>query len=273
MENLLIEHSNGLLLFRTDLTQEGQWRYDDCYKFIYSIKGGMRFQTKRNILSLKEQQFIVLNPYAEHKQMAVDKGKFLIEVKPLFLNQLAVSTNSVQYDVEFASSIQHHPQLTHWVHFVNEFIRLEKENRKSMDIFLEHSLSQLALILVKYGIGTHSKDMNTDSIAMMKPELYKVIQGMKEDYRHPWTLDEMAQISQLSKYQFAHLFKEIIGVSPYSWLQLYRIIRSQEMLVMTDQSILDIALECGFSSVSVYNQLFKRLYGATPRSFRNKVKK
>lgn len=272
-QKLLIEHSNGLFLFRTNLTQEGQWRYDNCYKFIYSTKGSMRYQTKRNHLSLKEQQFILINPYDEHKQMAVDNEKFLIELNPVFLNQIAASTRSIPYDVEFASYIQQHPQFTHWVYFVHEFVRLEEVNSKPMDIFLEHSFTQLALILVKYGIGTHSKDINTDTFKMMKPELYKVIRGLKENYRYPWTLAEMGEMSQLGKYQFAHLFKEIIGISPYSWLQLYRIIRSQEMLVKTNQSILDIALECGFSSVSVYNQLFKRLYGVTPGSFRNKVKK
>jgi transcriptional regulator GlxA family with amidase domain len=128
-------------------------------------------------------------------------------------------------------------------------------------------IAELCIFILPYTIGTHSKDINTDTVKMMKAELYKVIRGLKEDYRYPWTLAEMGEISQFGKYQFAHLFKEIIGISPYSWLKLYRIIRSQEMLISTNQSILEIALECGFSSVTVYNQLFKRLYGITPGSF------
>jgi AraC-like DNA-binding protein len=274
VEKLLIERSNGLLLFRTDLTQESQWRYDNCYKFIYSTKGGMHYQTKRSEFTLFEQQFILFNPHDEHKQITVDNQKFLIELNPLFLNHIATSIHSIHYDIQFASCIQKHPQLTHWVQFISEYIHLEKGNNDhSMDVFLEHSFTQLALILVKFGVGTQTQDINLNTIKMMNSQLHKVILGMKEDYRHQWTLEEMANISQLSKYQFAHLFKEIIGISPYSWLQLYRIIRSQEMLIKTNQSILDIALECGFSSISVYNQLFKRLYGVTPGSFRTNVKK
>ncbi|GIP63123.1 hypothetical protein J32TS6_16780 [Virgibacillus pantothenticus] len=77
----------------------------------------------------------------------------------------------------------------------------------------------------------------------------------------------------MNKYQFAHFFKDIIGISPYSWLQIYRIIRSQEMLTKTTKTILKIAMDCGFSSVTVYNQLFKRLYGITPSTFRASIRK
>lgn len=105
------------------------------------------------------------------------------------------------------------------------------------------------------------------------PNLLKIVTilALKEDYHHAWTLDEMAKVSSLSKFQFAHYFKEMIGISPYSWLQKYRVIRSQEMLKSTKQSILKIAIECGLFSVSIYNQLFKRLYAITPGGFRKMI--
>nr|WP_245347912.1 helix-turn-helix transcriptional regulator [Oceanobacillus polygoni] len=83
----------------------------------------------------------------------------------------------------------------------------------------------------------------------------------------------MAKVSRLSKFQFAHYFKDITGISPYSWLQTYRVVRSQEMLKKTNKTVLKIAMDCGFSSVTVYNQLFKRLYGITPGTFREMVNK
>ncbi|MFC4025768.1 helix-turn-helix domain-containing protein [Oceanobacillus longus] len=57
-----------------------------------------------------------------------------------------------------------------------------------------------------------------------------------------------------------------MGVSPYSWLQLYQLVSTQDLLLHNQRIITDIAISCGFSSVSVYNQLFKRLYGF-PSSF------
>ena len=91
---------------------------------------------------------------------------------------------------------------------------------------------------------------------------------LKDDYQHAWSLDEMAAILHISKFQFAHLFKEVVGVSPYSWLQLYRIIRSQDLLLSYTSNHYRYCHLLWVSSVDVYNQLFKRLYGFPPSIFR-----
>lgn len=62
---------------------------DHCYKFIYSVNGTMTYQTNRSQISLDEQQFIVFNPHDEHKQLALENTKFLIEIEPSFLNRAA----------------------------------------------------------------------------------------------------------------------------------------------------------------------------------------
>ncbi|MGF7013107.1 helix-turn-helix transcriptional regulator [Ornithinibacillus bavariensis] len=271
---LLMEVSNGVFLLKKDFDQESNWRSDNCYKFIYSLNGAMTYQTNRNQLILYEQQFILFNPQEEHKQLAVDDKKFLIELNPSFLNEIARFLSPMHYDIQFASFVQKYPQLTNWVQFVLQYVQLEQDEiTESTEIFLEHSITQLALILVKSAVGTHTNDINIHTHRTIHPELYKTISAMKENFQHAWTLDEMANVSRLSKYQFAHFFKEIIGISPYSWLQIYRIIRSQEMLKNTDKTILNIAMECGFSSVAIYNQLFKRLYGITPGLFRRMVRR
>ena len=211
---------------------------------------------------------MIFNPYDEHKQLTVEDQKFLIELDPLFLNEIANSINSNNYDIQFANSIQKNPQITQWALFVSEYVSMYNENiDNSVALFLDHSLAQLAILLIKNTVGNHVQTWNVNSYKTVSPLIYKSMEAMMEDYQRQWTLDEMALISNLSKYQFAHLFKEITGLSPYSWLQVYRIIRSQEDLKKTNKSILDIALDCGFSSVSVYNQLFKRLYGDTPGTF------
>lgn len=271
---IVAETANGLFLLKQEVNQESNWRSDHCYKFIYSANGTMTYQTNRSQISLDEQQFIVFNPHDEHKQLALDNTKFLIEIEPSFLNRAARAISSLHCDIQFASYTQRHPSLTKWVQFVMDYVQCEKDgNSEAMELFLEHSFSQLALVLVKNAIGTQSRDINLHAYKTIHPQLYKTIQAMKENYQHPWTLDEMADISYFSKFQFAHYFKEIVGISPYSWLQIYRVIRSQDMLINTTKTVLKIAIECGFSSVSVYNQLFQRLYGITPRSFRTMARK
>lgn len=270
---LLLENNNGVFLFKKKFDQESNWRSDDCYKFIYSLKGTIDYQTNRSQLTLNDQQFILLNPQDEHKQLAIDDGKFLIELSPSFLCDVSQALYPVHHDIQFATNIQKNAQISNWVKFVLDFAQLENDDIRSMDIFLEHSFTQLALMLLKSAIGTHTQDINLNTYKSIDPQIYKTIQALKEDYQHSWTLDEMAKITGLSKFQFSHYFKDILGVSPYSWLQIYRVVRSQEMLKKTNKTVLKVAMDCGFSSVTVYNQLFKRLYGITPRAFREMVNK
>jgi len=270
---LLLENNNGVFLFKKDFSQESNWRSDNCYKFIYSLKGTIDYQTNRSQIALNNQQFILFNPQDAHKQLAIDDSKFLIELNPSLLSEISQDLYPVHNDIQFATTIQKNSQISNWVRFVLDFVQLEKDDIRSIEIFLEHSFTQLALMLLKSAVGTHSQDINFNTNKTINPQINKTILALKEDYQHSWTLDEMAKIAGLSKYQFAHAFKDIVGISPYSWLQTYRVVRSQEMLKKANKTILNIAMDCGFSSATVYNQLFKRLYGITPGAFREMVNK
>ncbi|MEF2293484.1 helix-turn-helix transcriptional regulator [Virgibacillus dokdonensis] len=264
----------GTFLLKRDFSQESNWRADHCYKFIYSLDGMINYQTNRNQINFNHHQYILFNPQDEHKQLAVEGKKFLIELNPTFLNHVSKSVGFVvQNDIQFALNVQKSPQISNWVKFVLDYIVIEKNDPHAVELFLEHSFSQLALILLKNAVGTHTQDIHVNSYKIISPQIYATICALKESYPYSWNLDQMAEIANLNKYQFAHFFKEIIGISPYSWLQLYRIIRSQEMLIKTDKTTLQIAMDCGFSSITVYNQLFKRLYGITPEVFRERMNK
>ncbi|ARF18903.1 AraC family transcriptional regulator [Sporosarcina ureae] len=145
-----------------------------------------------------------------------------------------------------------------------------QERNRSSEVFLEHSFAQLSLLLARTTVGNHSSDLITEPFRSTQPAIFHVMETLKNDYQHAWSLEEMGALLDISKFQFAHLFKEKIGVSPYSWLQLYRLVRSQDLLLHTGRTITDIAISCGFSSIGVYNQLFKRLYGFPPSFFRQR---
>lgn len=267
----LVEVSNCLLLSTNQKKTESFWRNDPCYKFLFSLKGSMNYQSRRNSFSLMENEFMVFNPHDEHRQLAVDDHKFLVELDVTFLNEATAAILGTQGDLFFAQITQKHPLVEQWVHFVQKYILLEGEaGSVSSQVFLEHSFAQLSLFLTKSAVGIHTSDLTTEPFRSIQPALAYVMEVLKADYQHTWSLDEMAALLGISKFQFAHLFKEKIGVSPYSWLQLYRLVRSQDLLLHTKRTITDIAHSCGFSSVGVYNQLFKRLYGFSPSFFRQR---
>lgn len=79
-------------------------------------------------------------------------------------------------------------------------------------------------------------------------------------------LTELAQMCGLRTSQFAHAFRRSTGISPYQWLIQRRIERVKEH-ILRGAPLVDVALACGFADQSHLVRVFKRLVGATPRTW------
>ena len=66
------------------------------------------------------------------------------------------------------------------------------------------------------------------------------------------------------------IFKQYVHYRPMEYVQRRRIIVAAELIRTTDRSITDIALDCGFSSVSYFIKQFRGVVGCTPAGYRKK---
>ncbi len=81
-------------------------------------------------------------------------------------------------------------------------------------------------------------------------------------------LADLAQLLDMSSFHFSRLFKQSIGMTPHQYLSQQRVERAKELLKQTDRLIIDIALECGFSSHSHLSKQFRQFTGMTPKAYR-----
>lgn len=99
-------------------------------------------------------------------------------------------------------------------------------------------------------------------------QLSQVFEYINEQLHLDIGLADLAQVLGLSQYHFSHLFKQSLGVSPYQFLLQQRIERAKQLLKQTDRSIMEIALDCGFSSHSHLSKQFRQVAGVTPKAYR-----
>ena len=85
------------------------------------------------------------------------------------------------------------------------------------------------------------------------------------------TLDDLAATARMSRFHFAHAFKQAIGTSPCRWLVDRRIERAKTLLCVTELSVGEIALAVGFAGQSHFGAVFRGRVGASPRGYRHGV--
>lgn len=103
-------------------------------------------------------------------------------------------------------------------------------------------------------------------------EILGAIRYINEHFSERISLDELAEHVHLSKYYFAHRFKEIMGMAPMEYIIQNRINHAKSLLVQTGKSIDDIAYEVGYSSSNSFSNVFTGKVGCSPRSFRKNMK-
>ncbi len=108
---------------------------------------------------------------------------------------------------------------------------------------------------------------NVPHIARLE-DIQKAIDYIRSNYQRPIRLDDIAKSAAMSHSYLSNTFKAATGMSPYSYLMTTRIEKAIEMLAQTDKTILNIALECGFSSLTAFNKAFKQFTGLTPTDLR-----
>ncbi|PMB53181.1 AraC family transcriptional regulator [Fischerella thermalis CCMEE 5201] len=82
-------------------------------------------------------------------------------------------------------------------------------------------------------------------------------------------LADLAQLLGMSQSHFSRLFKRSMGLSPHQYLLQQRVERAKQLLKHTNQSLVEIALACGFDSHSHLSRQFRQLTGMTPKAYRS----
>lgn len=85
-----------------------------------------------------------------------------------------------------------------------------------------------------------------------------------EDFRRR----DIAEALNYEEHYFSSLFRKSFGIGFKKYVNLYRFSLAQQMLVVTDHSMAEIAFACGFSGVRSFNDIFRELSGQAPSEYR-----
>ncbi len=88
-----------------------------------------------------------------------------------------------------------------------------------------------------------------------------------EHIKEPITLYDLSRSAGYSPFHSAHLFKELVGKSPFDYIRALRL--SQAAMLLRDQGpkVIDVAFDFVFDSPEGFTRAFSREFGVTPHKY------
>lgn len=106
--------------------------------------------------------------------------------------------------------------------------------------------------------------ISVKQIEKIKP----IVSYIDANFRSSIMLDEICAAVSYNRYGVCHYFKSITGSTVFEYINFLRVDFAVEKLKQKGNTILEIAIESGFSSPTYFNRVFKSIIGCSPSVYK-----
>ncbi len=137
--------------------------------------------------------------------------------------------------------------------------------QRKTDCFLDSHLLKLLDCLVEHYIVERRGEGGAVSD---EARLQQIFQYVNQNYRESVGLSRLASEMYVSPSTLSRFFKKETGMGFVEYLNQVRVHAAALELESTDENVTKIAVNCGFSNLSVFNRAFRERQGVSPTEYR-----
>lgn len=228
--------------------------HDVCEIYV-NISGDVSFMVENKVFAIKHGDVIITRPYEYHHciyNSETAHNHFWItfshhgneKLLGAFFERKAGEGNYISL-----SGIKKEKLLTFCENLLNE----QSEIKKHITF-----LNILDLISEKGEITTQQN---------LPEDVQLCINYISENLSNPITVKMLAELTHVTVNTLERHFKTYIGISPYAYIQNYRLARAA-LSLEEGESVTMAAEKNGFSDYSHFISLFRKVYGKTPLQYK-----
>ena len=275
-ETINYKQSTSIKLYDNDEYEDYPAHWHTNPEIIMPTENIYTVECYNQIITLREGDIVLICPGCIHTLYAPEKGRRIIfqaDINPLrFMKEIETLVTIISPLIVITP--EDFPSIYDKVKSL--LLEIKNEYLSSSTSFSEVSIYSKTLeIITLIGRSRAAAGMETPSPdAPRKQEEYiekfiEICNYISAHCSDELNLEAVASMSGFSKFYFSRLFKQFTNVSIYKYVNQKRIEKAAEMLTEPNISITNVALSCGFESLSSFIRMFKIVKGCTPTEFRN----
>ncbi len=110
-----------------------------------------------------------------------------------------------------------------------------------------------------------------EQAAIKAGHIQRALHFIHNNFAADISLERVARTVRLSRYHLSRLFKEMTGFTYQSYLNRVRIEQAKKMLNDDALSVTDVGYAVGYSDLTHFERIFKKIVGSNPTQFRRHV--
>lgn len=247
--------------------------YHNFYEIFYLWSGSCRFLLKDTVYQLEAGDLVFIAPGELHHSLysvgeVCEIVMIYFKEEYLHLPNFPAATNNREDTGGKLHSFMGSVPAVYQDALHSLLNRMLTENSR-FDQYSEHFercyLEELLLMLMRHSV---MNEKEPDLLNSRDADILLATKYIYNNFRKPLTLEEVSSVASLSPTYFSKKFKLITGMGFKEYLNFVRLKHAQTALLTTNSSITDIALEYGFNDSNYFKDLFKKVYGKSPREYR-----
>lgn len=180
-------------------------------------------------------------------------------VQPLMRGEVVSEPHPERGDVDTALFVQ-------WEQDLNQ-TQSQRVLREIVTREMETRLRRLGVTIETDQTGRATRSPTKVQVGGLN-KVEQIVCYIAQSYLEPITVNDIGKAVDMHPNSAMRLFKKVFGTTLIDHITHHRIFHAKRLLATTDQKIVDVAYSSGFSSISRFNEAFRRASGCTPRTYR-----
>jgi len=170
-----------------------------------------------------------------------------------------------------AASSEENGKMVDWFGTTLDFLSSEVATREPG---AETVISRLSDILFIQAVRAYANSVSASDgrpnwfAAARDPQIGEAIINIHRMPQTPWTVEQLALLSRMSRSTFAERFTKLVGEPPLRYLSRWRMHKAIELIRESRLTTAEIAYQVGYESEAAFSKAFKKWNGKGPGAFR-----